>query len=84
MISKDYPQNPVRKLNAHKTFRRGSIIHLACPQHFPKNVDFLPTHTHTYASVLKILTGKKHPKVKLQRLQKIQIWSFELKSFKRL
>ena len=25
---------------------------------------------------LMILTGKKHPKIKLQRLQKIQIWTF--------
>ena len=25
---------------------------------------------------LRILTGKKHPKIKLQRLQKMQIWTF--------
>ena len=25
---------------------------------------------------LRILTGKKHPKIKLQRLQKIRIWTF--------
>ena len=25
---------------------------------------------------LRMLTGKKHPKMKLQRLRKIQIWTF--------
>ena len=25
---------------------------------------------------LRILTGKKHPKIKLQRLRKIRIWTF--------
>ena len=25
---------------------------------------------------LRILTGKKHPKIKFQRLQKIRIWTF--------
>ena len=29
-------------------------------------------------SILRILTGTKHPKVKLQRLRKIQIWTFGL------
>ena len=28
--------------------------------------------------VLRILTGKKHPKIKLQRLGKIRIWTFGL------
>ena len=27
---------------------------------------------------LRILTGKKHPKIKLQRLRKIRIWTFGL------
>ena len=27
--------------------------------------------------ILRILTGKKHPKIKLQRLGKIRIWTFE-------
>ena len=27
---------------------------------------------------LRILTGKKHPQMKLQRLQKVQIWAFGL------
>ena len=27
-------------------------------------------------SLLRILTGKKHPKIKLQRLRKIRIWTF--------
>ena len=27
--------------------------------------------------LLRILTGKKHPKIKLQRLLKIRIWTFE-------
>ena len=26
--------------------------------------------------VLRILTGKKHPKIKLQRLRKIRTWTF--------
>ena len=25
---------------------------------------------------LRMLTGKKHPKIKLQRLQKVRIWTF--------
>ena len=28
--------------------------------------------------VLRILTGKKHRQIKLQRLQKVQIWAFGL------
>ena len=31
-----------------------------------------------FSKSLRILTGKKHPKIKLQRLQKIQIWTFGL------
>ena len=27
-------------------------------------------------SLLRILTGKKHPKIKLQRLRKIRLWTF--------
>ena len=29
-------------------------------------------------SHLRILTGKKHRQIKLQRLQKVQIWAFGL------
>ena len=29
-----------------------------------------------YTFILRILTGKKYPKIKLQRLRKIQIWIF--------
>ena len=29
-------------------------------------------------SFLRILTGKKHRQIKLQRLQKVQIWAFGL------
>ena len=28
--------------------------------------------------ILRILTGKKHPEIKLQRLRKIRIWTFGL------
>ena len=33
------------------------------------------SHTRT---ILRILTGKKHPEIKLQRLQKRRIWTFGL------
>ena len=29
-----------------------------------------------WAVTLRILTGKKHPQIKLQRLQKVGIWAF--------
>ena len=37
--------------------------------------------------ILRIFTGKKHPKIKLQRLREIQIWTFgslvrQINSFK--
>ena len=35
--------------------------------------DWCQLKGHTY---WRILTGKKHPKIKLQRLQKIRIWTF--------
>ena len=28
--------------------------------------------------ILRIFTGKKHPKIKLQRLREIRIWTFGL------
>ena len=34
--------------------------------------------------MLRILTGKKHHQIKLQRLQKVQIWTFELVTGKTL
>ena len=27
-------------------------------------------------TILRILTGQKHPKIKLQRLRKIRMWAF--------
>ena len=33
---------------------------------------------HSAEAKLRILTGKKHPKIKLQLLPKIQIWTFGL------
>ena len=31
---------------------------------------------YKFLSYLRILTGKKHPKIKLQHLRKIRIWTF--------
>ena len=33
---------------------------------------------HAYLDALKILTGKKHCQIKLQRLQNVQIWTLGL------
>ena len=42
-----------------------------------KNATFL-YKTAPSKPMLRILTGKEHPKIKLQRLQKIRIWTFGL------
>ena len=36
------------------------------------------TDIHGYSRIRMILTGKKHPKLKLQSLKKIRIWTFWL------
>ena len=43
----------------------------------PKMVDSLLQQNSQFVDTLRILTGKKHPKMKLQRLRKIRIWTFE-------
>ena len=35
-----------------------------------------PTAYAEIDSLLRILTGKKHPKIKLQRSRKIRVWTF--------
>ena len=35
-------------------------------------------HELPLSNISRILTGKNHRQVKLQRLQKVQIWAFEL------
>ena len=35
-------------------------------------------HELPLSNILRILTGKNHRQVKLRRLQKVQIWAFEL------
>ena len=41
-------------------------------------IDPLTTNNAIYCDSLRILTGKKHPKIKLERLRKIRIWTFGL------
>ena len=38
--------------------------------------DIITTQKENQLRILRILTRKKHPKIKLQRLQKIRIWTF--------
>ena len=46
-------------------------------QYKPKMVDSLLKQNSQFVDTLRILTGKKHPKMKLQYLRKIRIWTFE-------
>ena len=44
------------------------------------NIKSAPSGLNQYVTTeipLRILTGKNHPKIKLQRLRKRQIWTFE-------
>ena len=48
---------------------------------FLKNVSIVPNRKKGITSLknrLRILTGKKHCQIKLQRLEKVRIWAFEL------
>ena len=45
-------------------------------QMFKQNY-FLVKQKNFMIFVLRILTGKKHPKIKLQHLKNIRIWTFE-------
>ena len=38
--------------------------------------DIITAQKENQLGILTILTRKKHPKIKLQRLQKIRIWTF--------
>ena len=60
------PLDPGRKWNVDKTFgRQTSSVYVL----FQEKTAFIE-------SLLRILTGKNYPKIKLQCLRKIQIWTF--------
>ena len=61
-------QTSGRAIMLRDTLWNFDITHLGITQ--------LTTQTLLFFLMLRILTGKKHPKNKLQRLQKVQIWTF--------
>ena len=67
-INETFPVDTGRKLNVHKTFRGRSrhLLNVLC------TFNLRPVST----GLLRILTGKKHTKIKPQRLRKIRIWKF--------
>ena len=43
---------------------------------FSESIEQHPDYLKIVFDRLRILTGKKHPKIKLQRLRKIRLWTF--------
>ena len=81
-----------QQLQLFINFFRRTTVHIgACKGHYPRiatfskellfqntyNLNFLSGYCSVWKQLLlRILTWRKHPKIKLKRLRKIRIWTF--------